>query len=127
MIVITKLNRVERYVCPGDHFCLTITDDMGCDVIIHEEITVNKVIDFIASFRFAMEDGTCPGFHLTGIFANSKELPEEMKTAKMLGDLTKDQYKNFADSVGIKIGNGAISKLKNKITNALGILGRKQA
>lgn len=127
MIVITKLSRIERYVCPGDEFHLTITDDMGCDVIIREEITVKKVIDFIASFRFAMEDGTCPGFHLTGIFANSKELPEEMQTAKMLEDLTKDQYKNFVDSVGIKIGNGIINKLKNKMTNALGILKKEPA
>jgi len=27
-----------------------------------EEITSDRVIDFIASFRFAMEDGKCLGF-----------------------------------------------------------------
>lgn len=104
MIVITKLYEGERYVCPGDEFQLCIKDDLFCEVLIRETITVSKVINFIASFRFALEDGTCPGFHLTGVFANKDELPKELKDAVMLEDLTPEQYANFAKSVGIKLG-----------------------
>jgi len=76
---------------------------LGCEVLIQEKITVSKTIDFIASYRFALEDGTCPGFHLCGIFGNQTELPEEFKEAKLLEDLTKEQYRNFARSVGTEI------------------------
>jgi len=103
MIVITKLIDSVRYVIPGDEFHMTIHDATGCEVIIREKITVSKVINFIATFRFALEDGICPGFHLTGIFANKDELPVEMKNAKTLSQLTKEQLKNFTESVGIEI------------------------
>lgn len=103
MIIITKLLDTVRRVYPGDSFNLTISDDLGCQILISEEITVAKTIDFIASFRFALEDGTCPGFHLTGIFANKNELPEEMKNAVMFDDLTAAQQRNFINSVGVKI------------------------
>lgn len=117
MIIITHLNKTPRHVCPGDTFNLTITDDLNCEVIICEEITVKKTIDFVASFRFALEDGTCPGFHLIGIFANSKELPKEMQEAVMLENLTKEQYENFEKSVGVilKKDCGALNKIKNII------------
>lgn len=100
MIVITKLSKDLIYVCPGDIFRLTITDDLSHKVIISEKITKTKTIDFIASFRFALENGICPGFHLTGIFANSTELPIEIQEAVMLEDLTKEQYDNFKKSIG---------------------------
>lgn len=103
MIVITSLSKITRYVYGGDTFNLTISDGMNHQVIIKEEITLTKKIDFIASYRFALEDGTCPGFHLCGIFGNRKELPEEIKNAKMIDDLSKKQRKNFIKSVGIKI------------------------
>ena len=103
MIVITRLSEVARYVVPGDEFHMTIQDEIGCEVIIREVITVSKIINFIASFRFALEDGTCPGFHLTGIFANKDELPIEIKNAKRLYDLTKEQLENFKKSVGVEI------------------------
>lgn len=103
MIVITSLNPNPRYVEPGDKFCLVINDALGCKVMVEEEITVRKVIDFIASFRFALEDGTCPGFHLTGVFANKAELPKELQEAVMLDDLTPEQRHNFERSVGIKL------------------------
>jgi hypothetical protein len=103
MIVITSLSTIPRRVRPGDEFHLTIKDWFDCEAVISEKITVDKVIDFIASFRFALEDGTCPGFHLIGVFASKSELPEELKNAVMLNDLTKKQYANFAKSVGAKI------------------------
>jgi hypothetical protein len=103
MIVITHKNETVRCVMSGDTFNLSIDDQMGCHVIIREEIKVNKVIDFIASFRFALDDGTCPGFHLMGVFACKSELPEELKKAVMLEDLTPKQYENFVKSVGVKI------------------------
>lgn len=129
MIVITTLDKMPINVCPGDVFNLTITDDFGCDVIICEEITVSKVIDFVASFRFTLEDGTCPGFHLAGIFANSKELPKEIQDAVMLEDLTEEQYKNFKKSVGIKLGKGCtpLNKVKKAMSNFLGISKKEPA
>ena len=102
MIVITSLNTNPRYVEPGDAFHLTISDATGCSVVINEEITVSKIIDFVASFRFALSDGTCPGFHLTGIFGCSSELPEEIKNAVMFEDLPKEQKDNFINSIGTK-------------------------
>ena len=104
MIVVTSLSNRSRSLVEGDEFCLTVTDAMGCEVMIRETVTVSKVIDYIASYRFALEDGTCPGFHLSGVFANQAELPEELRNAKMLEDLTPEQYANFERSVGVKIG-----------------------
>jgi hypothetical protein len=103
MIVITSLNNIPRYVMAGDLFRLTVRDATGCTILIEEEITVSKKIDFIASYRFALEDGTCPGFHLCGIFGNTKELPVEIQQAKRLEDLTTVQRVNFLRTVGIKL------------------------
>lgn len=106
MIVITSLNREQRHLLPGDRFNLEVSDATGGKVLISETITEAKVIDFIASFRFALEDGRCPGFHLTGIFANSNELPQEIANAKMLADLTPEQLQNFLATIGTTV-NGA--------------------
>jgi len=111
MIVITSLSPAVRHVVPGDEFRLTIRDQMGLEVLISETITVEKTIDFIASYRFTSEDGTCPGFHLCGIFGNKKELPEEFKTAKQLHELSKEQYRNFVRSVGVEIKDGRANKI----------------
>jgi hypothetical protein len=103
MIVITHLDNKVRRVDPGDKFHLTITDDTGCEIVISEEITVSNIIDFIASYRFALEDGNCAGFHLCGVFANKKSLPVELKNAKMLNELTEKQLNNFKKTVGIRL------------------------
>jgi hypothetical protein len=100
MIVLTEVRRKVFCVFPGDSFNLSVRGGDGEETIITEEITVTKVIDFIASFRFAMEDGKCLGFHLSGFFGNSKELPQEIRDAKRLKDLTELQHKNFIASVG---------------------------
>ncbi|MBE9546145.1 MAG: hypothetical protein IMF10_01455 [Proteobacteria bacterium] len=109
MIVITCLVNRTYHVCPGDEFNLTVRDNYTkpganiSEVIIREVITVTKIINFIASFRFCLEDGTCSGFHLAGIFANKDELPREIREAKKLTDLTDEQYKNFTKSLGVDI------------------------
>ena len=102
MIVITSLSEVDWYVLPGDEFCLTVTDEFGHHLIISEMITVSKVINYVASYRFALEDGSCPYFHLSGIFANKNALPREMKEAVLLENLTPEQRSNFVASVGIQ-------------------------
>ena len=102
MIVITNLDNTPREVYPGDQFNLSVTDQTGTTVIIKGEITVTKIIDFIATFRFALEDGTVPGFHLMGVFACQNELPIEFQNAVMLGDLTDTQHENFIASIGTK-------------------------
>jgi len=103
MIVITKLVDTPRCVVAGDEFHLSITDGLNCSVVINEKITVNKVIDFVASFRFALEDGTCPGFHLMGVFACKKELPKELQEGILFENLTRKQQERFCRSVGIEI------------------------
>lgn len=113
MIVITNLDETPRHVISGDQFLMTIEDEMGYEVIIREKITTSKTINFIASFRFALEDGTCPGFHLTGIFGCKSELPKEIREAKMLSQLTKEQLANFERTVGISISK----KMKRSFSN----------
>ena len=103
MIVITEKSDRIIHCSPGDNFNFTVTDCFGSQVIITEEITVYKIIDFIASYRFALEDGTCEGFHLCGIFAESKKLPSELKNAIMFKDLTRKQKRNFRKTVGVKL------------------------
>lgn len=100
MIVITTLNEGLWAVSPGDTFNLEVTDEMGSKIVISEEITEEKIIDFAASFRFALEDGTCAGFHLAGIFANRDELPKEIREAKTIASLTAKQRVNFLSSLG---------------------------
>lgn len=102
MIVITSLKSKAFHLAPDDEFCLRVTDLLGCEVLIREKVTEHKVIDYIASFRFALEDGTCPGFHLTGIFANKAELPKEIREAVFIEDLTPEQYANFVRTVGVE-------------------------
>lgn len=103
MIVITSLDNTPRHLHPGDEFQLLVTDSTGATVVIRETILVEKVIDYIASFRFALEDGTCPGFHLTGVFACRSELPKELQEAVLFQDLTPEQKANFERTVGIKL------------------------
>lgn len=100
MIVLTSVSTYSRHVMPTDVFSLKIEDEMGCEIIIEEQIIVHKIINFIASYRFALEDGTCPGFHLCGIFGNQDELPKEIVNAHRLEDLSDEQYRNFCSSVG---------------------------
>ena len=103
MIVITSLSTNTKCCNVGDEFQLIIKDGFNCTVVLHEIITVSKVIDYIASFRFARSDGNCQGFHLMGVFACRSELPDEFKNAVMFGDLTKEQADNFIKSVGIEL------------------------
>jgi hypothetical protein len=86
----------------GDEFHLTITDDLGHQVLVREEIHVNTYIDFIAAYRFINEDGTCNGYHLAGIFGQRDALPDEIKNALTWDQLTKQQQKNLIKTVGLK-------------------------
>jgi hypothetical protein len=103
MIVITGKNETERCVVPGDTFQLTVTEQGNQEIIIEELITEMKTINFICSFRFTLDDGSCPGFHLSGFFGNKDELPREIEEAVLLEDLTEEQRKNLEKSVGIKL------------------------
>jgi hypothetical protein len=103
MIVITCLKLEEHRLKPGDIFSVSIADSLGQSWEIEEEITREQTIDYMASFRFACENGACLGFHLMGVFANSKCLPDEFKEAVMFDDLSEEQKRNFRQSIGIKI------------------------
>ncbi len=104
MIVLTSVNESRViYTVPGDEFRMTVKDMMGSEVLIREEIITYRRIDYIASYRFCLEDGTCPGFHLCGIFGSKAELPKEMKQAVRIEDLTEEQHANLVKSVGVKI------------------------
>lgn len=102
MIVLTQVIRNYRVLSAGDRFQLTIRDATSSSVIIDEEITSDRVIDYVASFRFAFEDGTCPGFHLTAIFAHSASLPIEIQNAVLYSDLPDDKRKRFLDTIGTR-------------------------
>lgn len=101
MIVITETKIKPFALYPGDQFCLSVSDDLGSKVVIKETITKETMIDFVAAFRFANEDGTCEGFHLTGIFAQRRKLPKEIREAVQFDDLTPEQRQNMIDSLGI--------------------------
>lgn len=103
MIIITSLSTKSFRVIRGDKFTLSITDRLGLTIQIEEVINTNKIIDFIATYRFAEKDGSCIGFHLSGIFANKDKLPKEMVEAVLFENLTDSQKKRFVDSVGINI------------------------
>lgn len=109
MIVLTSIGNKIFNCTKGDRFRLTISDSTGCDVVIDEEITENKIIDYIATYRFAMEDGRCPGFHLCGIFGNRNELPKEIIEAIPFNDLTRKQKENFKKTCSIKIFDNIVN------------------
>lgn len=95
MIVITSMVEGNWYANSGDNFCLQVGDK----IIIEETVSKSMFIDFVASFRFCLEDGTCVGNHLAGIFAKKAELPKEIREAKTIKDLTLAQQINFAKNV----------------------------
>lgn len=50
---------------------------------------------------FVKEDGTCDRNHFCDIFALEPDLPDEIKNAKMVEDLTPEQRENFLRSVKV--------------------------
>jgi hypothetical protein len=104
VIVITTENKGRVFDCPeGTVFTMTVTDGKGKETVIKEEILVHRTIDYFVSFRFALEDGTCTGFHLCGFFGCKHNLPEEIKNAKKLLELTQSQLKTFIATCGMNI------------------------
>jgi len=102
MIVITgKVNEVHK-VQVGDLFQVLLKDSMGSQILLQEIIKVERVIDYIVSFRFAKEDGECQ-FQLAGFFGSKDDLPEEMENAVYLQDLTVEQQQKFVATVGIEL------------------------
>lgn len=95
MIVITSKCERTHHVLPGDEFQLTV----GEDLVIHEVIKEHMILDFIVSFRFAAEDGTCYPSQLSGFFGSSKQLPPEMQAAVHMDDLEPEKYKRFMQSL----------------------------
>lgn len=104
MIVLTTKSDTYRTVLPGDEFHLIISDALGSEVVVKETITEHKIINYVAAYRFTLEDGSCPGFHLSGIFGNKESLPKEIKEAIHWEDLPWDKKKNFLRDVGVDIG-----------------------
>jgi len=102
MIVITNLSERVYHTLPGDVFCLKVTSNGTEESVIEETITQTRTLDFICSFRFAADDGTVQGFHLSGFFGDKNNLPDEMKNAVMMDDLPPDKKKRFTESAGIK-------------------------
>lgn len=100
MIIITSLKEREYCVCKGDKFNLSISGVDKDDVIISEEINITGIINYIASFRFAQDNGKCIGFNLCGFFGNKDYLPKEIKEAVMVQDLTEEQKSNFIETCG---------------------------
>ena len=103
MIVFTSVKRDRYELVAGDTFNLTVSDKFHGKTVISEKITKNFFVDFVASYRFAGQDGTVISPHLCGIFGQSDNLPSEFAGAVMFDDLTQEQKRNFANSCGTKI------------------------
>jgi len=100
MIIITSLIEREYHVCDGDEFHLSIRGVDKENIVISEEINITGIINYIASFRFAQDNGKCIGFNLCGFFGNKDYLPKEIKEAVMVKDLTGEQKANFIETCG---------------------------
>ena len=102
MIVLTYVrDDVHKTIYPGDTFNLNICDATGCEVMISETVKTEMIITYIASYRFANEDGevSCP--HLAGIFGDADRLPKEILNAVRYQDLPYDKQCNFYRSCGV--------------------------
>lgn len=95
MIIITSAVKCNYFVLPGDTFNLTVTDSSGEKELITEVVTEKTIIDYAVSFRFANEDGSLLGFHLCGFFGNKGNLPDEIKNAIHIDNLSKLQRNNL--------------------------------
>lgn len=103
MIILTYKFDKPFHVHPGDTFRITITDNFKCEVVIQEEIITERIIDFVASFRYADNDGFCSTFNLCGIFAESRNLPVEFRDVVLYHDLPAHIKENFIRSCNTKI------------------------
>lgn len=97
MIVITALNTLPKLVFQGETFEALITDATGHQFIISESIQHKRVIDYVAVFRFALNDGTC--FNLSSICTNREELPPEFADAVLFDDLDMARQDKFRQTI----------------------------
>ena len=95
MIIITSAINYNYTLFPGDSFNLTIKDGSGEKILITETILEECSINYAVSFRFAKEDGSLVSFNLCGFFGDKENLPEEMKNAVYIDDLSELQRYNF--------------------------------
>lgn len=96
MIVITAVTLQEFHVCPGDTFTLSVSNyPNGEKIVITEKITKTSHIDYMCSYQFCNEDGSCNSFNLNGFFGQKDNLPIEIQNAKYINDLTKSQKEKF--------------------------------
>lgn len=96
IIISTEEKNCVKHVMAGDTFNLIITRKDGTkDTLLSEEITQAMTFDYYCVFQFALDDGTVVGANLAGFFGVEAEMPQELKDAKRLGDLTYEQAQNF--------------------------------
>jgi hypothetical protein len=99
IVITTECLDKSFHILPGDSVRLSVKGE--CVV---EEVFAHKCfVDYMAGFRFALDDGTCVGDHVCGIFADKSRLPEEVRSAKRIQDLTTEQYRNFMRTVGTRL------------------------
>jgi hypothetical protein len=95
LIVITYFEKLDYTLSPGDTFNLTIRNPKGTETVISEPITSHRKINFACTYRFCKDNGEMDGFHLSGMFGNTEEMPEALRNAKSVEDLTESQRINF--------------------------------
>lgn len=103
MLVLTNVEEKSYSLRPGDTFQITMEQGTSKEVVLSEEITKQTTINFLALFRFALDDGTCQGRHTGAFMGNKCELPEEIRNAKLFSELTQQQQQNFHESSGVTI------------------------
>jgi hypothetical protein len=99
LIILITVKECDYTIYPGDTFSLTINDD----IIVSETFTEKRVINYVATFVFAKENGSVLSSNACGIFGNKNDLPEEIKNAVYWEDLPIDKRNNFISSAGFSI------------------------
>ena len=98
MIVITYIKKKTFKLRPGDTFDYVVNKGSFQVIEIKKDIKEKEVIDFICIVHHALEDGTHTGLLPSGYCGNSKNMPEVLKDAKLLTDLSDEQHSNFISS-----------------------------
>lgn len=115
MIVILSTTNCNHFVVSGDTFRLThdaefFSIDNACkydnnnrEILVEEKFNKNRSVTCAISFMFADADGRVSSPNICGFFGQKINLPDELKNAKHLHQLTFAQRHRLMKSAGIKL------------------------
>lgn len=104
MIVLTAVRTdLEKHLDEGDIFNMIMRDQTGSEVILTETLKGPQIINYVATYRFADEDGTVRQFHLSGIFGDRDNLPRDIADAVRYDNLEPAVQRRFFDTCGANL------------------------